>query len=107
MALLRARARDGVLDMPPDIHDSKKPDIVGLPPAPRAVTRGSEKRISSPNATENHYSQVTLTPDVHRIARSKRTRMRETDHLAAHFMASWAAKINPAGAQACATSSQR
>jgi len=26
MALLRARARDGVLDMPPDVHESKEPD---------------------------------------------------------------------------------
>jgi hypothetical protein len=60
MALLRGRARDGVLDMPPDVHDSKEPDIVGLPPALPAVTRGSEKRMSNPNATENHYSQVIL-----------------------------------------------
>jgi hypothetical protein len=47
MALLRARARDGVLDMPPDVHDPKKPDIVDLTfAASPAVACEREARVS-------------------------------------------------------------
>jgi hypothetical protein len=59
MALLRARARDGVLDMPPDVHDPKEADIADLAFAACARLRARTTRVN-PNATENQYSQMIL-----------------------------------------------
>jgi hypothetical protein len=58
MALLRARARDGVLDMSPDVHDPKEPDIVDLTFATRPVVAcGREQRMSIPTPQKTNISK--------------------------------------------------